>query len=160
MGRIGAPHGVKGWVKIVPFAGSPGSLAGRGRWWIGGRGEWTEVEVAETQVQGARLMARMAGCADRDAAARLRGREIAVPREALPGTAPGEYYWADLVGAEVVNAQGASLGRVTGVFSTGPHDVLRVGEGRGERLLPFVATVIRGVDLAARRIDVDWEPDW
>jgi 16S rRNA processing protein RimM len=160
MGRIGAPHGVKGWVRIVPFAGSPGSLAGRGRWWIGGTGEWTEVEVAEIEAQGARLVARMAGCGDRDAAARLRGREIAVPRDALPQTAPGEYYWADLVGLEVVNAEGLSLGRVTGVFSTGPHDVLRVGEGREERLLPFVATVVRAVDLAARRIDVEWGADW
>ena len=160
IGRFGAPHGVKGWVKIVPFAGSPGALAGGGRWWIGRTGEWTEVEVAETQMHGTRLTARMAGCADRDAAEGLRGREIAVPRDTLPEAGPGEYYWADLIGLEVVNAQGASLGRVTGVFSTGPHDVLRVGEAKGERLLPFVATVIRAVDLPARRIEVDWGLDW
>jgi 16S rRNA processing protein RimM len=160
MGRIGAPHGVKGWVRVVPFAGSPGALAERGRWWIGRTGDWTEVEVAETQVQGDRLTARMAGCSDREAAGRLRGREIAVPRDALPEAGPGEYYWADLIGLEVVNAQGASLGRVTSVFSTGPHDVLRVGAAERERLLPFVATVIRGVDLAARRIEVEWGLDW
>lgn len=160
MGRVGAPHGVKGWVKIVPFAGSPGALAKRGRWWIGRDDEWAEVEVAETQMQGARLTARVAGCTDRDAALRFRGREIAVPRDALPAAAPGEYYWADLIGLEVVNAQGASLGRVTSVFSTGPHDVLRVGEAKHERLLPFVATVIRAVDLPARRIEVDWGLDW
>jgi 16S rRNA processing protein RimM len=160
MGRIGAPHGVKGWVKVAPFAASAGALAGLRRWWIGGRGEWTEAEVAETQVRGARLTARVAGCTDRDAAGRLRGREIAVPRAALPEAGPGEYYWADLVGLEVVNAEGASLGRVTSVFSTGANDVLRVGEGRRERLLPFVATVIRAVDLPARRIEVDWGLDW
>jgi 16S rRNA processing protein RimM len=160
MGRIGAPHGVKGWVKIAPFAASADALAGHRRWWIGGHGEWTETEVAETQVQGARLTARVAGCTDRDAAGRLRGREIAVPRAALPAAGPGEYYWADLVGLEVVNAQGASLGRVTSVFATGANDVLRVGERPRERLLPFVATVIRAVDLAARRIEVDWGLDW
>jgi len=49
---------------------------------------------------------------------------------------------------------------VTSVFSTGPHDVLRVGEAKGERLLPFVATVIRAVDVPARRIEVDWGLDW
>ncbi len=160
MGRIGAPHGVKGWVKIVPFAGSPGALAGGGRWWLGGSGDWTEVEVAETEVQGARLVARVAGCTDRDAAGRLRGREIAVPRERLPDAGPGEYYWADLIGLEVVTAKGEPLGTVTGLFSTGPHDVLRVGAGKAERLLPFVATVVRKVDVAARRIEVDWGPDW
>jgi 16S rRNA processing protein RimM len=160
IGRIGAPHGVKGWVRIVPFAELPGVLAERGRWWIGGRGEWTEVEVAETRMHGAKLAARLAACTDRDAAARLRGCDIAVPRERLPQSGPNEYYWADLIGLEVVNTRGVPLGPVTGVFTTGANDVLRVGEGKRERLLPFVATVIRAVDLAARRIEVDWEPDW
>jgi 16S rRNA processing protein RimM len=160
MGRIAAPYGVKGWVRIAPFTQAPGALAEHRRWWIGRTGEWTEVEVAEAQVRGGKLTARVAGCTDRDAAARLRGREIAVPREALPETRPGEYYWADLIGLDVVNGEGVSLGRVTGVFSTGANDVLRVGEGRDERLLPFIATVIRAVDLAARRIEVDWGLDW
>jgi 16S rRNA processing protein RimM len=160
MGRVAAPHGVKGWVKIAAFTAAPGALAAYHRWWIGGPGKWREVEVAETRVQGARLVARIAGCTDRDAAERLRGGEIAVPRAQLPAPGPGEYYWADLIGAEVVNAQGASLGRVTGILATGAHDVLRVGAAKSERLLPFVATVIRAVDLAARRIEVDWGLDW
>jgi len=83
-----------------------------------------------------------------------------VPRAALPAPAPGEFYWADLVGLEVVNAAGEALGRVQGVFSTGANDVLRVGAGKGERLLPFVAAVVKKVDLAARRIEVDWGLDW
>jgi 16S rRNA processing protein RimM len=160
MGRIGAPHGVKGWVKIVPFAESPGALATHRRWWIGRTGDWTVAEVGETQLQGTRLLVRMAGCGDRDAADRLRGREIALPRDELPEAGPGEYYWADLIGLDVVNAQGANLGQVASVFSVGPHDVLRVGEAARERLLPFVATVIRAVDLPRRRIEVDWGPDW
>jgi 16S rRNA processing protein RimM len=160
LGRIAAPHGVKGWVKIAPFTAAPGALAEHRRWWLGRDGEWTEVEVAEAHVRGGKLVARVTGCTDRDAAGRLRGREIAVPRDVLPEAGPGEYYWADLVGLEVVNREGASLGRVTNVFSTGANDVLRVGEGRRERLLPFVATVIRRVDLAGRRIEVDWGLDW
>jgi 16S rRNA processing protein RimM len=78
----------------------------------------------------------------------------------LPATGPGEYYWTDLIGLEVVNADGASLGTVTGLFSNGAHDVMRVSEGKRERLLPFVATVIRAVDLAGGRIDVEWGADW
>jgi 16S rRNA processing protein RimM len=111
-------------------------------------------------VHGATVVARLAGCDDRDAAARLRGAELAVPREALPAAAPGEYYWADLVGLDVVNAGGESLGKVQELFSTGANDVMRVGEGKGERLLPFVGTVVRNVDLAARRIEVEWGLDW
>jgi 16S rRNA processing protein RimM len=160
MGRVAAPFGVKGWVKITPFTASPAALAQYRRLWIGQAGEWREVAVAESAVHGATVVARLAGCADRDVAARLRGAELAVPREELPAAAPGEFYWADLVGLDVVNAAGEPLGKVAGLFSTGANDVLRVGEGKGERLLPFVAAVVKKVDLAARRIEVDWGLDW
>ena len=158
MGRVGAPHGVKGWVKV--FADSSPALARHARWWIGADGNWEEVDVADTALHGATLVARLAGCEDRDAAAQLRGRDVALPREMLPATGPGEYYWTDLIGLEVVNADGASLGTVTGLFSNGAHDVMRVSDGKRERLLPFVATVIRAVDLAGGRIDVEWGADW
>ena len=160
MGRVGAPFGVKGWVKIMPFTESPATLARYRRLWVGRQDEWREVEVEDTAVHGASVVARFAGCGDRDAAARLRGSEVAVPRDALPAAAPGEFYWADLVGLDVVNASGEPLGKVQGLFSTGANDVMRVGEGKDERLLPFVATVIRAVDLPARRIEVDWGLDW
>ncbi len=161
VGRVAAPFGVKGWVRIVPYMQPPAALAGYSpRWWIGGAGGWDEVRVAETTVHGACVVARFAHCTDRDQAARLRGREVAVARDALPQPGPNEYYWADLIGLEVVNAEGASLGAVTSLFSNGAHDVLRVGLGKAERLVPFVETVIRGVDLERRRIDVDWGADW
>jgi 16S rRNA processing protein RimM len=160
MGRVAAPFGVKGRVKITPFTESPAALARYRRLWIGRQGEWREVAVVEVAVHGATVVARLAGCEDRDAAARLRGAELAIPREALPPAAPGEFYWADLVGLDVVNAAGEPLGRVQGLFSTGANDVLRVGEGKDERLLPFVAAVVKNVDLAARRIEVDWGLDW
>jgi 16S rRNA processing protein RimM len=160
MGRVAAPFGVKGWVKITPFTESPAALAGYRRLWLGRQGEWQEVAMEGAAVHGATVVARLAGCEDRDAAARLKGAELAVPRAALPAAAPGEFYWADLVGLDVVNVAGEPLGKVQGLFSTGANDVLRVGEGKGERLLPFVATVVRKVDLAARRIEVEWGLDW
>ena len=61
---------------------------------------------------------------------------------------------------DVINMEGVGLGRVASVFSNGAHDLLRVTSGERERLLPFVAEVIRTVDLAQRRIEVDWGADW
>lgn len=160
LGRVAAPFGVKGWVKIAPFTESPAGLARHRRLWVGRQGEWHETAVEEAAVHGASVIAKLAGIGDRDAAAGLRGSEVAVPREALPQAGPGEFYWADLVGLDVVNAAGVPLGKVAGLFSTGANDVLRVGEGKGERLLPFVAAVVTNVDLGARRIEVEWEPEW
>jgi 16S rRNA processing protein RimM len=160
MGRVLAPYGVKGWIKVAPFTAAPGALARFGRWWLGGPDGWQEEDVAEARTHGANVVARLAGYADREQAARLRGREVALERSALPETAPDEYYWADLVDLEVVNGNGAPLGKVTALFSNGAHDVMRVGAGKDERLVPFVPAVVRRVDLAAGRIEVDWALDW
>lgn len=160
MGRVAAPYGVKGWLKVVPFTSRPGTLGTFARWWLGLAGQWEEVEVVESAVHGAALIARIAGYGAREQAARLRGLEVAVPRAALAATAPGEYYWADLIGLEVVNIEGQSLGTVASVFSNGAHEVLRVAQGGDERLVPFVAAVVKKVDLAARRLEVEWGLDW
>jgi len=160
MGRVLAPYGVKGWVKVAPFTAAPDALTRFDRWWIGGPDGWEEAEVAEAVRHGANVVARLAGCSDRDQAAKLRGREVALPRESLPEAQKNEYYWADLVGLEVVNAESASFGKVTELFSNGAHDVMRIGAGKGERLVPFVPAVVRKVDLAGGRIEVDWGPDW
>ena len=103
----------------------------------------------------------MEGVSDRTAAEQMRGVFVGAPRSALPATRKDEYYWADLIGLEVVNQHEQSLGKVLGLIETPANDVLRVGDGENtERLLPFVAAVVVDVDLSARRVRVDWEADW
>jgi len=103
----------------------------------------------------------LSGLADREAAARLSGADIGVPRGALPAAGENEFYWADLVGLAVVNRQGVKLGSVAAVEDFGAHPLLRVTDDAGvARLIPFVAAYIDGVDMAQRRIDVDWQPDY
>ncbi len=160
MGRILAPFGVKGWLKVETFSESPENLARHSTWWVGCEGDWRECRVAETERQGRRLIARLEGCESPEAAAAFRGREIAVPREALPPAEAGEFYQADLVGLEVWNLMDERLGTVTGLFSNGAHEVMRVADGEGERLLPFVPQVVREIDMQARRIRVEWGTDW
>jgi 16S rRNA processing protein RimM len=91
----------------------------------------------------------------------MQGVLVGVPRSALPPAAKDEYYWADLIGLDVVNTHDQLLGQVLGLIETSANDVFRVGDGEGaERLLPFVASVVLDVDMTARRIRVDWEADW
>jgi 16S rRNA processing protein RimM len=82
----------------------------------------------------------------------------------LPAARKGEVYLADLVGLDVVSMSGAALGKVVAVEDYGAHPLMRVvGNGGAPaegRLVPFVAPIVRAVDLAARRIEVDWEPEY
>jgi 16S rRNA processing protein RimM len=159
MGRISAPFGVKGWVKVEPNTAAARNLLSYKTWWLEERGEWREIAVAEARVHGRAVIAKFEGCDDRDAAAAWRGRTIAVPRTALPETKSGEFYWADLIGLEVVNESAQALGRVTGILQTGSNDVLVVA-GERERLIPFIATVVRDVDLPAGVVRVEWGADY
>jgi 16S rRNA processing protein RimM len=161
LGRVRGAYGVKGWIKIEPYTEEVQALGGFGEWWVGRRDAgWQRAAVAEWSVHGPHLVARLEGCADRAAAAALRGSDVAVPREALPPTAPDEFYQADLVGLEVVNRAGERLGRVQSLFGNGAHDVASVRWDGGERLIPFVSPVLERIDLNAGEIHVDWGADW
>ncbi|MBI5329254.1 MAG: ribosome maturation factor RimM [Betaproteobacteria bacterium] len=159
MGRIVAPYAVKGWVRIHPFTEYLDSLLDYDVWWLGKPGAWREFRMVDGKVHGQYLLAELDGVGDRTAAEALQGLEIAVKRDEFPEIEADEYYWDDLIGLEVVNAEGVVLGKVQGLLETGAHDVLKV-MGERERLIPFVEAYVREVDKAARRIQVDWGADW
>lgn len=159
MGRIAAPFGVKGWVRVQPFSEDPDALLEFDAWRVGRGAAHRSYPVEAAQDHGNGLVAKFAGVDDRDAAFALRGLEISVERAALPAPAENEYYWSDLIGLVVVNKDGVELGRVTGLMETGAHDVLVV-KGERERLIPFVARFVGEVDPAAGRLEVDWGEDY
>lgn len=171
MGRIVAPYGIKGWIKIQPFTQQQRGLLDYPQWQVGQDGEWRLRTVEVAKVHGATVVAKLEGVADREQAAALQGMRVAVSRDDFPAPAKDEFYWADLVGLKVVNADGVALGSVTRVFETGANDVLVVEANvanevankaaiQRERLLPFIATVIRQVDIAGGTIIVDWDADY
>jgi 16S rRNA processing protein RimM len=159
MGRILAPYGVRGWIKAGPQTESPDGLLAYHTWWLAAGEQWRPYRLLEGRVHGATLVARLEGVEDRDQAARLRGTRIAVPRAELPPAPEGEYYWADLIGLNVVNREGVPLGQVAEVFATGANDVLVV-RGERERLIPFVPPVVVTVDLQAGELTLDWGADY
>ena len=160
MGRVMAPWGVKGALKIEPFGSGSGNLCKYSAWWVGKPGKLSEVAVAECRAHGAYLVARFRGCDSPERAGAYRGAEVALKREDLPEPAEHEFYQVDLIGLEVVNERGERLGRVAGFITTGANDVMRVAHESGERLVPATAEVIRRVDLAAGTVEVDWGADW
>ena len=159
MGRVAAPHGVRGWLKINTFTETPETLAGFPIWWLGSATGWQEHRVAETEVRGNSLLAIFAGIGSREDAQSLSGRQVAVPRQALPEPDAGTFYWADLVGLRVVNLQGEQLGTIDGLVETGANDVIVV-RGERERLIPCLDHVLLEVDVAAGEVRVDWGLDY
>jgi 16S rRNA processing protein RimM len=157
MGRVLAPWGVKGAVKIKPIGRNLWKFPA---WWVGWPGKHSRIAVAECREQGGYLIARFEGCASPEDAKTYCGAEVALERKELPEPAEHEFYQTDVIGFEVVNAQGQVLGRVKEFFSAGAHDVMRVEHAGGERLLPVAGDVIRRIDLGAGRVEVEWGADW
>ncbi|HSS66003.1 MAG TPA: ribosome maturation factor RimM [Gammaproteobacteria bacterium] len=160
VGRITGAYGVRGWVRVASDTEPSTNILGYHPWRVRIRGDWVTHTVVEGRPHGHGLVVKLEGLNDRDAAAGLAGADIAVSRSALPGLDGRDLYWADLLGAEVVTREGVALGRVDHVMATGANDVLVV-MGERERLIPFVdGQVVMEVDLAARRITVDWDPEF
>jgi 16S rRNA processing protein RimM len=161
MGRILGPFGVKGWVKVKTFTERSASLGDFGRWIVETRDGWKEMPVAEFAVHAKGPVARLEGCEDREAAFLLRGCDVAVTRADLGEPEEGSLYWVDLVGLDVVNEGGEVLGKVEGLFESGETSVLVVrGDEPRDRMIPFVPEYVKSVDRDARRISVDWKPEY
>ena len=172
IGRVTDAWGVKGWFKVLPHSSEPATLLAGKRWYLQPTERGTSsfkgtvlLELRQVREHAGGIVAWAQGIDDRSAAEALRGARIFVARTAFPKTDDGEYYWVDLIGLSVENREGVNLGIVRDLLSTGPQTVLildgEVVEGKPvERMIPFVAAFIDEVDLAGRRIVVDWQPDF
>ena len=156
LGRIGAPHGIRGWLRVQSFAEPPEGLFEHQPWrlkFADGRVE--SFKVLETSGAGTAWRVALEGIVDRTAAQRLTGCLIEVDRGDLPALAAREHYREDLVGFEVVNREGVRLGRLHG-FVDAPAGPLMVVVGERERWLPAQPPSLRRVRAEEREIDVDW----
>jgi 16S rRNA processing protein RimM len=161
VGRISGIYGVKGWVKVYSHTRPRENILRYSTWQLQQGDGWQARALENGRRHGKAIIAKLDGCDDRDAAAALMGTTIAISREQLPEPAPGEYYWADLQGLEVVNQDGIELGRVSHLLETGANDVLVVKQGETERLIPFVTEqFVTDIDLEAGRMRVDWDPEF
>jgi len=171
VGRIADAWGIKGWFKVLPYSADPEALFSSKRWFLmpTEKGAKTFSGVAKLAIVEAKIHSNtVVACArevdDRTAAEALRGARIFVSRSSFPTAEKDEYYWVDLIGLDVVNREGVALGTVKELLSTGAQTVLVMDyeqDGKmHERMIPFVAVYIDDVDLTARRILVDCQPDF
>ncbi len=171
VGRIADAWGIKGWFKVLPHSADPEALFSSKHWFLlpSEKGAKTfsgvgQISIKESKIHSNTVVACASGVDDRNAAEALRGARIFVSRTHFPAAKKDEYYWVDLIGLNVVNREGANLGVVRELLSTGAQTVLVLDydhEGKVlERMIPFVAVYVDEVDLAGRRILVDWQADY
>ena len=179
VGCIVDAWGIQGGIKVKPFSSDPQALFSSRRWFLQppvGPAPKTSaaklprvLKITQSREQNGLVMARVQDVDDRNAAEALRGARIFISRQSFPTAKDGEYYWIDLIGLVVVNREGALLGNVIDLLDTGAHCVLRVQRpdapadakpDEAERLIPFVDAYVDKVDLAERRITVDWGLDY
>jgi 16S rRNA processing protein RimM len=159
LGRVGAPHGVRGWVKVSSYTEPAAGIADYPQWTLVQAGRSRQVRVLESKRAGQNLAVRLEGIDTMDAARLLTGAEIQVDRSELPEPGPHEHYLHDLVGLDVANREGVALGRVDGFLEMPAHPVMVLRDGKVERLVPMVPERLVAVDLAGRRVTVDWHQD-
>ena len=171
VGRIADAWGIKGWFKVHPYSAHPEALFSSKSWFLlpAEKAIKTFEGVGSLNIKDAKthsdtVVACAHGVDDRDTADALRGARIFIAKASFPATQKDEYYWVDLIGLAVFNREGVGLGQVSELLSTGPQTVLVIDDlvdGQAQqRMIPFVAAYIDDVDLTARRILVDWQPDY
>ncbi|TKB55320.1 ribosome maturation factor RimM [Ferrimonas aestuarii] len=167
VGRLGAPHGIRGWLKVNPFTEDREGIFEYTPWLVTCGGEQKEMKVLDWRRQNNGLIVRLEGIDDRNAAALYTNGEISISADQLKELPEDEFYWRDLIGCNVVNLQGYNMGTVSGILETGANDVLEIKAnakdafGKRERMVPFVPEqFIIEVKLSEKQIIVDWDPNF
>ena len=166
MGHVIGPFGVYGWIKVNPYTEHIDGLLGFTSWWLSkDNQDWQKVHVTSSHINGSILTVQLKEYVDRTEALKLKGMQIAIPRDCLP-VLPEDghegYYWSDLIDTHVINLDGEELGTVKGLLETGANDVLCIHNESAakEILIPFIAQYIIKVDLKLSQITVDWNIDY
>jgi 16S rRNA processing protein RimM len=170
VGYVSGAYGVTGSIRVTPFSSDADALLNVKTWWLDKPG-LRAVTVRTAKLHGGDVVAQLVGVVGRDASEALKGAAVTIPRSQFPELSADEFYWSDLIGLDVVNLQGEALGRVTDMMDNGAQSILRIQPVAGvvdaaadakaeERLIPYVDQFVKTVDLAAKKITVDWGLDY
>lgn len=159
--KIGAPHGVRGDLKLHSFTEDPARILSFESLLLEKKlNQFEPLSGYQIYQMGGGFFIHFENCQDRDLARVYTHKHLAVSREALGDPEEGEFYWRDLEGLTVVNQAGVRLGQVDHLFDTGSNDVLVIKGGEKPHLVPYVAQHVLSVDLDKGEIQVDWDVDF
>jgi 16S rRNA processing protein RimM len=156
IGHIGRPFGYDGRVQVVPRTDFPQRFERTARIFVRQPGgERCVFTITQAQVQNGRVTLKFAGLDSREAVLAWQGADIEVGREEVEPLPDGSWYIFDLIDAEVNSPTHGTIGRVTDVLRLASNDILVVDAHGREVLIPMIGTVIKHVDIAAKRIEIN-----
>ena len=171
VGYVAGAYGLQGWVRVRPHSAEADALLHAKTWWLGNPElpqQLRDVDMMQAKSHSGDVVAQLVGVVGRDAAEALKGAAVQISRRHFPPLANGEFYWVDLIGLQVENLQGERLGVIDSMMDNGAHPILKVAlpvaaellQKQQEILIPFVDQFVKRVDLAAKKITVDWGLDY
>lgn len=169
IGAIGDAFGVNGWSHLISFTNPHSNIFNYKQWQLQidrkDEDHFVPVKLESYKPHGNGFIVKIANSNDRDQALLLKGKSIAVERSELPVLKKNEYYWSDLVGLNVVNTDGKSLGVIDHLFDTGSNDVIVTAItttvdkhiATQNIYIPYLKSVVKEIDLDKKTMIVEWD---
>ena len=155
IGKIQATQGIRGQLRVIPFAGDASSISRLESVMVKSpTGAMERFPVVSAKAHGKRVILTLQSFDNINQVLHLVGREIYADRGALPELPSDEFYWSDLLGLQVATKDGEELGELVDIIETGSNDVYVVKLDGREILIPALEDVVVAVDLAAKRMTV------
>lgn len=151
IGRIGAPHGVRGEVRIVPLTDFPDRFSNLKSIFID---DQTKLEIENVKYNKQFIILKFKELDNRNDIESLKGKLIKVDRKDVPPLAPGEYYSFDIIGLDVYNEKNESLGKIEQILKTGSNDVYVANHAGKQTLIPALKKVVTNIDIEVGRMDI------
>lgn len=144
IGKVGAPHGVRGEVRIIPLTDFPNRFEKLKNVIID---DLKSLTISNVRYHNQFIIAKFDNFDTKESAASLNGKLLKVERKDVPPLAPGEYYSFDIIGLNVQNENGTDLGKIVEILKTGSNDVYIVEQNKNRLLIPALKSVVLKIDI-------------
>lgn len=163
VGRISRPYGVRGWNHIASFTDPHDILPSYKPLALNsGKSEtsdWQICQELEFRQTNRGLLVCINGANTRDDASQYVNQLLGTRRSCLPVTAEDEHYWVDMIGTQVFDTGGSSIGIVEDISTNGAHEILHIRRDDKEILVPFVSQYVSKV-IPGDSLVLDWNTEW
>lgn len=155
VGQIVNTHGIKGYVKVVPFTNYIERFEELEKIYIKKKNETVEMYIEEIKYQKNMVLVKFKGIERIEEAELLKNSIILIDRENSIELEEGEYFIVDLIGLDVYTDESKLLGKLDDIYNTGSNDIYVVKDELGKQLLlPALKEVIKDIDLDNKKMTV------